>query len=144
MDGMGIYSLWVYFVGVCGCVRLSKSPTFTLRNLSFAKSRRLYIFCKCTYIILHFTPPKLPKHTWQFLVTFLGWLSGPFKGFMWLPTWGIKRSRWITWRIWDIFVGKPQNRENTQMTLTAGGWRRLLGVIEKDLTHQQFLPEKQQ
>ena len=32
-------------------------------------------------------------HSWQFLVTFLGWLSDPFKWLSVLQCWGMKRSR---------------------------------------------------
>ncbi len=35
---------------------------------------------------------------WQFFVTFLGWLSEPFKGCWWPPTIGDKKvTAWITW-----------------------------------------------
>ena len=78
----------------------------------------------------HISPQNDPPHHWNFsakvpppqchtfppqrniaflviqAVTFLGWLSGPFKGCWWLPTFGDEKvAAWITWLVKPDLLG---------------------------------------
>ena len=46
--------------------------------------------------------------SWQFFVTFLGWLSHPVKGCWWPPTIGDKKvTAWMTWFLFLAIVKRP-------------------------------------
>ena len=58
-------------------------------------------------------PPKKLSSPWWFKVTFLGWLSDPFKGLSGLQL-GMKRALWITWPKFFRFAYVPSLERVTQ------------------------------